>query len=115
MGRWLRQPINEELYASCYRLLDVAEKNGVRLWLVDARHRQHATQQAVPWIMEQFFPQLSARVGGTVHMAHLFMPVHLYEIEQDANVPQVTYFDGRPYHVERFAGERAAMSWPQTI
>ena len=48
-------------------------------------------------------------------MAYLFMPVHLYEIEQDANVPQVTYFDGRPYHVERFAGKRAAMSWPQTI
>ena len=49
------------------------------------------------------------------HMAYLFMPVHLYEIEQDANGPQITYFDGRSYHVERFAGERAAMSWPQTI
>ena len=43
-------------------------------------------------------------------MAYQFMPVHLYKTEQDANVPQVTYFDGRSYHVERFAGERAAMS-----
>ena len=60
--------------------------------------------------MEQFFPKLSARVGGTVHMAYLSVPVHLYETEQDANVPQITYFNGRSYHVERFAGERAAMS-----
>ena len=42
-GRWLRQPTNEELYASYYLLLDVAEENGARLWLVDARRREHAT------------------------------------------------------------------------
>ena len=60
--------------------------------------------------MKPFFLQLSARVGGTVHMVYLSIPVHLYEIEEDANVPQTMYFDGRPYHVERFAGERTAMS-----
>ena len=115
MGRWLRQPTNEKLCASYYRLLDMAEENGARSWLVDARCRQHATQQAVPWMMQPFLLQLSARVGGTVHIAYLSISVHLYEIEQDVNVPQVTYFDGRPYHVERFAGERAAVSWSQTI
>ncbi|WP_262490389.1 hypothetical protein [Hymenobacter lapidarius] len=39
-------------------MLNVAVENGARLWLIDTRRRTRATQQATPWMMEQFMPQL---------------------------------------------------------
>ena len=115
MGRRLRQPTDEELQAGYYRLLEVAVETGARLWLIDARRRTHATQQATPWMTEHFMPQLPGRLNGQVHLAYLFMPLHLYEIEHDTNVPQLTYFNGRPYHVERFTEEQAAITWLQAV
>ncbi|OGX86200.1 hypothetical protein BEN47_01185 [Hymenobacter lapidarius] len=50
-----------------------------------------------------------------MHLAYLFMPLHLHEIEHDTNVLQITYFNGRPYHVERFTEEYAAMTWLQAM
>jgi hypothetical protein len=111
VGRWLRQPTDEELHAGYHRLLEVAEAVGARLWLVDARRRDHANQQATPWMMEHFLPLLPQRLGTPVYMAYLFMPTHLRDIEHDQTVPALTYFDGRPYHVERFSEEQAAMQW----
>ncbi|MBD2723205.1 hypothetical protein [Hymenobacter armeniacus] len=111
VGRWLRQPTEAELHAGYHRLLDVAEAVGARLWLVDTRRRDHASQQSTPWMMEHFLPLLPPRLGGPVHLAYLFMPTHLHELEHDAAVPPLTYFDGRPYHVGRFTEEQAAMRW----
>ncbi|MBF9219476.1 hypothetical protein [Hymenobacter ruricola] len=111
VGRWLRQPTEAELHAGYQRLLEVAEACGARLWLVDARRRDHANQQGTAWMMEHFLPQLPQRLGRPVHMAYLFMPTHLYELEHDATVPPLTYFEGREYHVERFTEEQAAMQW----
>lgn len=113
--RWLRQPTDEELQAGYYRLLDVAVENEARLWLIDTRRRTQANQRATPWMMEHFLPQLPRRLNGQVHLAYLFMPVHLHEIEHDTNVPQLTYFNGRPYRIERFTEEYAAISWLQAM
>lgn len=115
VARWLRQPTEEELHAGYYRLLDVAAETAARLWLIDARRRTNASQQATPWMIEEFMPQLPARLGGQVRLAYLFMPAHLHEIEHDATVPPLTYFNGRPYHVERFIEEHAAMAWLQAM
>jgi len=111
VGRWLRQPSEEELQAGYYRLLEAAEACGARLWLMDARRRDHANQQATPWMMETFFPLLAERLGPPVSMAFLFMPAHLYDLEHDTQVPPLSYFDGRPYRVARFVDEHAAMQW----
>jgi hypothetical protein len=113
VGRWLRQPTDEELHAGYYHLLDAAEACGARLWLIDGRRRAHANQQSTPWMMAEFLPQLPLRLGGAVFMAYLFMPTHLYELEHDATVPPLTYFDGRQYHVQRFTEELNAMQWLQ--
>ncbi|MDB5233763.1 MAG: hypothetical protein JWR44_756 [Hymenobacter sp.] len=111
VGRWLRQPTDEELHNGYHHLLELAQTCDARLWLVDARRRDHANQQGTPWMMEHFLPLLPQRLGGSVFMAYLFMPIHLLEIEQDASVPPLTYFDGRTYHVQRFTEEHAAMQW----
>ncbi|WP_201985169.1 hypothetical protein [Hymenobacter rubidus] len=111
VGRWLRQPTDEELRAGYFRLLEQAEAVGARLWLIDTRRRDNATKQSTPWMMEHFMPLLPQRLHGPVFLAYLFMPTHLYEIEQDQTVPPLTYFDGRAYHVQRFTEEHTAMEW----
>lgn len=111
VSRWLRQPTNEELHQGYYYLLEAAETHHALLWLVDARRRDHASQQNTPWMMEHFLPLLPKRLGGTVYMAYLFMPTHLRELEHDATVPSLSYFDGRGYQVQRFIEEHTAMQW----
>jgi hypothetical protein len=111
VGRWLRQPTEKELQEGYHRLLAVAEAHNARLWLVDTRRRDHANQQGTPWMVEHFFPLLPQRLNGPAYLAFLFMPTHLYEIEHDASVPSLTYFDGLSYQVQRFTEEYAAMQW----
>ncbi|WP_426061275.1 hypothetical protein [Hymenobacter sp. B1770] len=114
VGRWLRQPTEAELQEGYFYLLEMAQAYNARFWLVDARRRSHASQQSTPWMMETFLPLLPQHLGKPVFMSYLFMPNHLYEIEQDAAVPPLTYFDHRPYQVQRFTDEQAAMEWLRT-
>ena len=111
VGRWLRQPTDAELHEGYHRLLAVAEAYGARLWLVDARRRSTANQQGTLWMTEHFLPLLPQRLGNAVHIAYLFMPKHLREIEHDAAVPPLSYFNDLPYRIERFTDEHAAMEW----
>ena len=111
VGRWLRQPSEEELREGYHRLLAIAEAYGACRWLVDARRRDNANQQSTPWMTDSFLPLLPQRLGKDVRIAYLFMPKHLHEIEQDAAVPPLTYFNNRPYRIQRFTDEHAAMQW----
>jgi hypothetical protein len=114
VGRWLRQPTDKELRAGYYCLLEAAVAHKARLWLVDTRRRDHATQQSTPWMMAEFMPRLPQRLGGPVYLAYLFMPAHLQELERDVAVPPLTYFEGRAYCIARFTEEQAAMQWLST-
>ncbi|UPL49257.1 hypothetical protein [Hymenobacter sublimis] len=109
--RWLRQPTSQELHEGYRAVLAIAQQPGCRYWLVDGRRRTNANQQGVAWMMETFLPLVMARLGGQVFMAYLFVPNHLAELEADASVPPLTYFDNLPYHIRRFADEQPAMAW----
>lgn len=111
IGRWQRQPTLEELQAGYQALLAAAEATANRFWLVDARRRDNANQQGTPWMMSVFFPLVAARLRGPVYMAYVFTPSHLADLEADASVPPLTYFDQHPYHVQRFTSEQPAMTW----
>jgi hypothetical protein len=111
VARWLRQPLPEELHQGYWQMLDVALAQQCRYWLVDARRRANANQQNTRWMMETFFPVVGAKLGHSVYLAFLFAPSHLAEIEADSSVPPLTYFDDRPYHVQRFTDEHHAMEW----
>lgn len=114
VARWQRQTTAEEMRLGYAALLAGAVEQQCRRWLVDARRRDHANQQGVPWMTDTFFPQMTARLGGAVRLAYLFAPAHLRELETDATVPPLSYFDGRPYRVQRFADEQPAMQWLAT-
>lgn len=109
--RWLRQPSAEELQAGYLTALKAAEGPGCRFWLIDGRRRADANQRGTGWMMETFFPLMVARLGSPIFMAYLFMPSHLADLEADASVPPLSYFDDRPYHVRRFTDEQSAMAW----
>lgn len=111
VARWLRQPTDDELHDGYHRLLAVAAGHDARLWLIDTRRRDHSNQQSTSWMVEHFLPLLPQHFNGSVYLAFLFMPTHLYAIERDAAVPPLTYFDGRSYHVQRFTEEQSAMQW----
>ncbi|QJX46973.1 hypothetical protein HMJ29_08515 [Hymenobacter taeanensis] len=111
VARWQRQPLPDELHQGYWQILEVALAQQCRFWLIDARRRDNANQQNTPWMMETFFPAVGAQLGHSVYVAFLFAPAHLTEIEADTSVPPLTYFDGRPYHVQRFTDEHHAMEW----
>jgi hypothetical protein len=107
----MRQPTQQEIRDGYNALLAAARAQACRFWLVDTRRRERASQESTQWMIEVFFPQVAAQVHGRVHVAYLFMPNHLRDVENDASVPPLTYFDGRPYHIARFTEEHAAMNW----
>ncbi|QDA59905.1 hypothetical protein [Hymenobacter jejuensis] len=111
VGRWMRQTTPSEMQQGYHDLLDVAVSQNCRRWLVDVRRRDHANQDGTSWMQQTFFPQLAPRLGSKVSLAYLFAPSHLNDLEADATVPPLTYFDGRPYRVQRFVEEHIAMSW----
>ncbi|QHJ08195.1 hypothetical protein [Hymenobacter busanensis] len=41
----------------------------------------------------------------------MFAPHHLRELETDSQVPPLSFFGNRPYQVQRFTEEQAAMRW----
>ncbi len=112
VGRWMRETTPQEMQHGYDLMLNGAESQMCRYWLVDARRRDHATNgRNVGWMMETFFPQVAARLGRPVFLAYLFAPVHLSDIEANPAIPPLTYFNNRPYCVERFTEERAALDW----
>ncbi|TGE19749.1 hypothetical protein [Hymenobacter elongatus] len=111
IARWMRQTTAEEMRAGYQHLLRTALEHNCRLWLVDARRRDHSNKEGTPWMIETFFPQVAQRMGPSVYMAYLFAPAHLRDIEADAAVPTLHFFDDRPYHLQRFLEERTAMEW----
>ncbi|MCC2545933.1 hypothetical protein LJY25_05715 [Hymenobacter sp. BT175] len=111
--RWMRQPSRTELEQGYAAILDAAVTHGCARWLIDVRRRDTAFQDATPWMQADFFPRVAARMPETVLLAYLFAPSHLAELEADPAVPSLSYFDGRPYRVQRFIQEQDAMSWLQ--
>jgi hypothetical protein len=109
--RWMRQTTPAEMQQGYHALLAEAASQHCWLWLIDARRRANANQAGTQWMMQAFFPQLAAQVGHKVYLAYLFAPQHLADLEADSTVPSLTYFDGRPYQVQRFTEELPAMQW----
>ncbi|RAK67970.1 hypothetical protein [Hymenobacter edaphi] len=111
VGRWMQPVTADELRGGYLALLEAASTRQCRWWLVDGRRRLHSHKADSRWMMDEFFPQLAPRLGGKVYLAYLFTPTHLEELQADASVPKLTYFDDRPYQVQRFIEEQAAMRW----
>lgn len=111
VARWLRQPTTDEMHAGYHTMLDLATTTQAQYWLVDVRRREATRSEDTNWMMHTFFPLLARQLTPPVLLAYLFMPTHLTDLVHNANVPPLTYFDGRPYQVQRFIEEQGAINW----
>ena len=111
VGRWMRQISTADLRAGYQDLLEAAAHYGCRQWLIDGRRRNRSHADDAQWMMDEYFPQLAAQLGNGVSLAYLFTPTHLLELEADTLLPPLSYFEERPYQVQRFIEEQMAMRW----
>ncbi|WP_345227229.1 hypothetical protein [Hymenobacter koreensis] len=111
VARWMRQPSTDELQNGYEHLLNVAVEYKCHTWLIDAGRRADSNKDRTTWMVQHFFPRLAERLPGNVHLAFLFTPGHLRDIETDPQLPPLSFFGNRPYQVARFTEEQAAMAW----
>ncbi|GAB2951810.1 hypothetical protein GCM10027048_16010 [Hymenobacter coalescens] len=112
IGRWRRLVMPFELHRGYAALLDAAAAHDCRYWLIDTSQRTSGVDASdVQWMMDRFFPQLQPRLGRTTYLAYLMAPHQLASIITDSDIPNLTYFDERPYRLARFTDEVQARSW----
>ncbi|MBC6699115.1 hypothetical protein [Hymenobacter sp. BT190] len=111
-GRWWRGVMPFELHRGYAALLDAAVSRRCRFWLVDLSNRAGGVDAAdVQWILSDFFPQLPVRLKRPVYLAYLMAPHQLAGVLANPAIPALSYFDDRPYHLERFTTEESALTW----
>ncbi|WP_035560795.1 hypothetical protein [Hymenobacter sp. IS2118] len=111
VGRWLRPITLPEMQLGYQLLLDAAQTNGCRRWLLDVRRRQNTHQIGAQWMVSTWLPQLAPRLGGRTRLAYLLAPVNLRDEAADAAFPPAAYFADKPFIGERFIEENAAIAW----
>ncbi|GAA3929647.1 hypothetical protein [Hymenobacter algoricola] len=111
-GHWQRGVMPFELHRGYAALLDEAVARRCRFWLIDLSGRVGGVGAAdVQWMMDEFFPQLPGRLRLPVYLAYLMAPHQLAGVLANPGIPDLTYFDGRPYCLERFTTEAEALEW----
>jgi hypothetical protein len=113
IGRWMRSVMPFELHRGYAQLLDEAAHHQCRYWLVDIRRRSFVDGNDVAWMMEKFYPQVQPRLGRTTYLAYLMAPHQLAGVLTNSSIPPLSVLDGRPYQLQRFTDEAAALEWLQ--
>ncbi|WP_303311068.1 hypothetical protein [Hymenobacter sp. BT730] len=113
IGRWMRSVMPFELHQGYGKLLDEAVTYKCRYWLVDIRRRSFVDGNDVAWMMETFYPQVQPRLGRTTYLAYLMAPHQLAGVLTDSSIPDLSVLEGRPYQLQRFTDEAAALEWLQ--
>ncbi|GAA3996081.1 hypothetical protein GCM10022408_03330 [Hymenobacter fastidiosus] len=111
VGRWMRSVMPFELHRGYAAVLDLADERQCRYWLLDIRRRSSVDAADVHWMLEEFYPQLQPRLGGTTYLAFLMAPHQLAGVLANAAIPPLSITDGRPYRIERFTEEHSAVAW----
>ena len=62
-------------------------------------------------MVSTFWPRLGAELGGRTRLAYLLALVYLRAPTADSAFPPLACFAGKPFVVERFTEERAAIAW----
>ncbi len=85
VGRWGYQPATELLSRAYELLKDNALANGCRFWLQDIRRRTFNDPVITNWLLTEYFPQMSAQLGGRLRVAYLTGPDLLAAIRSMPN------------------------------
>ena len=112
LGRWHHEPNDAAELPACYdRLAAQALASGCRFWLQDLRRRTLNDPETTHWLLTEFFPSMSQQLGGRLHVAYLFSPTLHQHIVQSPDYAPPEAFAERPYSLNFFGDEGAAIQW----
>lgn len=113
VGRWGFQPDPALLPAAYEALTAEALATGCRFWLQDIRRRTLNDPQTTTWLLQTYFPDMAARLGGRLYVAYLVGPtLHQLIVSQPDFILPAGY-ENTPHVVAFFGDEGAAMHWLQ--
>lgn len=113
LSRWAYQPQVEELPAAYELITNAALTEGSRFWLQDIRRRTLNDPATTGWLLTEYFPDMARRLGGRLYVAYLASPaLHQHILAYPGYVPASGY-DGKPFVVDFFGDEGAAVQWLQ--
>ncbi len=113
-GRWHYQPDTPAELRPCYQeLADLALSTGCRFWLQDLRRRSSPDEETKRWLLGEYYPGVARRFGQRLFVAYLFSPaIHQLIVEAPDYAPPQAY-DEKPYALDFFGSEGAAIQWLQ--
>ena len=113
VGRWAYQPVSQELPAVYQHVEAVALQENCRFWLQDIRRRTLNDPHTTQWLLHDFFPRMARRLGGRLFVAYLVGPALHETIVQQPNYVSAEAYDDKPFAIDFFGDEGAAIRWLQ--
>ncbi|UYZ62319.1 nucleoside/nucleotide kinase family protein [Hymenobacter weizhouensis] len=111
VGRWTRQPEVSMLPAIYDHLTQTALNCGAHFWLQDIRRRTFNDPTTTDWLLTTYFPEVSRRLGGRLHVAYLVGPGLMHHLLSGPwFLPPEAYHD-KPFNVAFFGDEGEAVAW----
>jgi len=110
-GCWGYQPDRAELALAYDHLHDVALDCRARRWLLDIRRRTLPDPYTMQWLFNEFYPDISQQLGGQLRVAYLVGPRLRGLIEAGPDFQPLASYAGRPFIVNFFGEEQAAIDW----
>lgn len=111
VGRWGYQPSEPELAPAYERLRAVALKCRARRWLQDIRQRTLPDPYTTQWLFDEFYPDISQQLGEQLRVAYLVGPQLRGLIEAGPDFQPLAWYSGKPFTVNFFGDETAAIAW----
>jgi hypothetical protein len=110
-GRWGYQPDRAGLAAAYEQLFNMALGCRARCWLQDIRQRTLPDPYTTQWLFNEFYPDISQQLGGQLRVAYLVGPRLRGLIEAGPDFQPLSSYEGRPFIVNFFGEEQAAIAW----
>jgi hypothetical protein len=111
VGRWGYQPDRAELALAYDHLYEMALSCRARYWLQDIRQRTLPDPYTTQWLFTEFYPDVSQQLGGQLRVAYLVGPQLRGLIEAGPDFQPLSSYEGRPFIVNFFGEEQAAIDW----
>lgn len=114
LGRWTRSINLTESRRGYASILEAAQSQQARFWLLDIRRRPRVDNDNVTWLLTDYYPRLPQLLGGTVYLAYLLAPELKRELEGGGLMPEDEQYRNQPFQMGKFTSEQEAVAWLQT-
>jgi hypothetical protein len=111
VGRWGYHPNHSETAAAYEHLREMALRCQARRWLQDARLRTMPDPYTTQWLFDEFYPDIAQQLGGQLRVAILVGPKLRGLTQAGPDCQPLASYEGKPFIVNFFNEEQAAINW----